>query len=108
MNLSPLLRVPETERLKCAIILSPFALFFLAVGVICGIDYLHQIHFRGPGWLIPAATLAALHLVSSALAYLALWHRSRSHISIQGSALLITFLFSVFAAIVCVLIVGIH
>ena len=108
MNLPTIFHVPEPDRLKCAIVLSPFAVFFLAVGVICGIDYLHRIHFRGPGWFIPVAIVAAVHLASSLLVYLALWHRCRSHVSIQGSALLFTFLLCIFAAIAFVLVVGIH
>src|SRR4051812_236326 len=92
MNFSPLLRVPEHERLKLALVVSPFAIVFLVIGVICGIDYLHEIRFRGPRWVIPVAILTAVHLASSSLVYLALWHRYRSHTSVQGWALLITFL----------------
>ena len=92
MNLPPILRVPESERLKCAIVLSPFAIFFLAVGFVCGMDYLRETHFRAPGWLIPVTTLAAIHFTASCLVYLAIWHRCRSHLTIQGYALLYTFI----------------
>jgi hypothetical protein len=108
MSLSPKFQVPKHERLKLAILLSPFAILFLAIGVICGIDYLHQVHYRGSGWPIFVAIVAAVHLASSGLTYLARWHRCHSHASVQGSAVFITFSFFVLAAIVFVLVVGIH
>ena len=75
MNFSEIFRVPETERLKLAVLLFPFAIFFLFVGVVGGIDYLERIHFHGPRWYFPSATLAAIYLTSLGLAYLAFWHR---------------------------------
>ena len=108
MTLPPILRVPEHGRFKLALLLAPFAVFFLVIGVVCGIDYLHQHHYCGPGWVIPVAIVAAVHLTSSALVYLERWHRCHSHASVQGTALLVTFLFFILVAVAFVLIVGIH
>jgi hypothetical protein len=100
--------VPEHERFKLALLLAPFAVFFLVIGVICGIDCLHQHHYRGPGWVIFVAIVASVHLASLGLVYLARWHRCHSHASVQGTALLITFLSFILAAVALVLIGGIH
>src|SRR5688572_8746359 len=107
MNRPPMFRVPEHERLKLAILLSPFAIFFLVTGIICGINHLRSTHYRGPVLPIFVAMILAVHLASSGLTYLARWHRCHSHTSVQGSALRITLSFFVCVVILLVLIGGI-
>ena len=90
MNLPEILRVQESDRTTLTIILAPLAIFFLAVGVIRGVDLLHNLHYRGPIWPFLVAIIAAVHLTASGLAYLALWHRCHSHVSVQCLAIAAT------------------
>lgn len=101
-------RIPEQKRLRLAILLSPFALLFLAIGILGGMNYLSDVRYSGPRWPIFVAVVAAVHFVTSSLVYLARWHRCHSHASVQGTSVLITLLLFFLTAIASVLVFGIH
>ena len=100
MNLLPMFRVPEHERFRLAILLSPFALLVLAIGIFGSFNYLADIRYNGPRWPIFIAVVATVHFAALGLVYLARWHIYHSHVSVQGRAVLITFLLFFLTAIV--------
>ena len=81
MNSLHMLRVSEQDRRKLAWMLVPFTIIFLAVGVVSAMNYLHAARYRGPGWLIIVAGIAAAPISAGRIAFRRLVDIGRSTVS---------------------------